>query len=300
VLFRSLAGTALLAFLLSIWISASLTRPLKDLMASLARGGKGDFSARCQISSRDEMGMLGQYFNDFMSQLEAYSAQLKSSEEKYRGIFENSIMGLFQTSADGRLLSLNQALADIWGFASPREALELVTDVGRQTYLDPLDRAAFQRIMDERGSVAGFETRMRRRDGRLIWVAISGRKVTDEQGRIQCYEGSLVDITAQREAQAEYHRSLDRYRLLLEATPDAVTVYDQEGRVVYVNPAFTATFGWPLEEIQGQRLDFVPESEKEATRDAVTRTIAGERVLVETKRLTKDGRVLDVQINSAS
>jgi PAS domain S-box-containing protein len=296
----SLAGTALLAFLLSLWLSSSLTRPLKNLMASLARGGQGDFSARCQISSHDEMGMLGGYFNDFMAQLETYSAQLKSSEEKYRGIFENSIMGLFQTTADGRLLSLNQALADIWGFKSPEEVLELVADVGRQSYLDPKDREAFQKIMRQRGQVTGFETRMRRRDGREIWVSISGRVVTNDQGEIDCYEGSLVDITAQKEAQADYHRSMDRYRLLLEATPDAVTVYDQVGRVVYVNQAFTATFGWSLEEIEGKRLDFVPEGEELRTRDAVSRTIKGERVLFETKRLTKDGRVLDVQINSAS
>ncbi len=295
----SLAGTALLVFLLSLWISSSLTKPLKALMESMARGGRGDFATRCQVSSRDEIGMLSEYFNDFMSQLETYSSQLKSSEKKYRSIFENSIMGLFQTTTEGRLLSLNQALAEIWGFDSPQEVLEQVSDVGSQAYLDPAERAAFQKIMKQQGRVTDFETKMRRRDGREIWVSISGRAVTGPNGEIECYEGSLVDITAEKEAQADYHRSMDRYRLLLNATPDAVIVYDQGGRVVYVNPAFTTIFGWTLEEIQGNQLDFVPESEKQTTREAVERTIRGERVLFETKRLTKDGRVLMVQTNSA-
>ncbi|NJN53385.1 MAG: PAS domain S-box protein [Anaerolineae bacterium] len=89
------------------------------------------------------------------------------------------------------------------------------------------------------------------------------------------------------------------YRPMLEFLPDATVLYDGEGKVVYVNPTFTLVFGWELVELQGNRLDFVPEESKEETAQAVGALLKGETIApLTTRRLTKDGRVIDVQVTA--
>ncbi len=91
-----------------------------------------------------------------------------------------------------------------------------------------------------------------------------------------------------------------RYRSFLESSPDPIVIYDLEGRTKYLNPAFERTFGWRLEEVAGKRIEFVPEQQRQETRWAIEQLLAERSVkLFETQRLTKDGRLLDVQLSSA-
>ncbi|MEW6188324.1 MAG: PAS domain S-box protein [Thermodesulfobacteriota bacterium] len=93
--------------------------------------------------------------------------------------------------------------------------------------------------------------------------------------------------------------SEERYRQLLESSPDPIVVYTMMGTAVYVNPAFEQTFGFGGEVVLGRQIDFVPEESKMETQKAIEHMLRGEKIeLFETKRLTKDGRVLDVQISS--
>ncbi len=97
------------------------------------------------------------------------------------------------------------------------------------------------------------------------------------------------------------HRSVERrYRALLEFLPDPVFVVDVRGRMSYLNPAFMKIFGWNLEELEGKHIPFVPEHLKEETRQGIKR-LSIEKLIhgFETKRLTKDGKVLDVVLDGA-
>lgn len=90
----------------------------------------------------------------------------------------------------------------------------------------------------------------------------------------------------------------ERHRLLLEASPDPIAIYNIEGKTIYVNPAFEDTFGWSLDELKGKRIDFVPEENWPETRENIDRMLQGTRIrLFETRRLTKDGRILDIQLS---
>ncbi|MBU1182932.1 MAG: PAS domain S-box protein [Proteobacteria bacterium] len=97
------------------------------------------------------------------------------------------------------------------------------------------------------------------------------------------------------------HRGVERrYRALLEFLADPVFVVDVRGRISYLNPAFMKVFGWTLEELEGKHIPFVPEHLKEETRQGIKRLLI-EKVIhgFETKRLTKDGKVLDVVLDGA-
>ena len=107
------------------------------------------------------------------------------------------------------------------------------------------------------------------------------------------------ELAERKRTEATLRESEERYRLLLESSPDPVVVYDMGGHATYVNPAFEQTFGFSREELLGKQIDFVPEESWPETRVAIANMLNGEKIhLFETKRLTKDGRILPVQLSS--
>jgi PAS domain S-box-containing protein len=123
------------------------------------------------------------------------------AEAKYRSIFENVSEGVFQTVPAGGFLTANPALARILGYASPEELVDEVRDVGRQLHVDPNRRREFARLVEERGSVRGFECQLYRKDGGRIWVALTANAVRDAGGRLLHYDGILEDITERKRAE---------------------------------------------------------------------------------------------------
>ncbi len=121
----------------------------------------------------------------------------------HHDMFENAVWGMFQTTADGQYLSANAALARIYGYESPSALLVALTDIGRQLYVDVGRRDEFVRLMRAEGAISGFESRILRRDGAVIWISESCRAVCDQDGRLLYYEGSVEEITQRKTAEAE-------------------------------------------------------------------------------------------------
>jgi diguanylate cyclase (GGDEF)-like protein/PAS domain S-box-containing protein len=90
--------------------------------------------------------------------------------------------------------------------------------------------------------------------------------------------------------------SEEKYRLLMDAVPDPVIVFDRQGRVVYLNFVFSRVFGWTLEEVKGAPLDFIPEESRAESLEALERMRRGDvAIALETRRTTKSGRTLDIR-----
>ena len=126
--------------------------------------------------------------------------ELRQAEQKYRGIFENAIEGIFQTAPDGHYLSANPALARIYGYNSPEELVTALGDIERQLYTEPSRRAEFIRLVQQDGSVADFESQVRRKDGQTIWISETARAVRGPDGAVIYYEGTVQDITERKRA----------------------------------------------------------------------------------------------------
>jgi PAS domain S-box-containing protein len=120
---------------------------------------------------------------------------LKEAEAKYRDIYENAVIGIFQSTPDGHLLSVNRALAHMHGYDSPEEMIAGIMDLGHQIFVDPEQRLAFRRELEESGVIRDREYQVCRRDGTTFWVSVNARAVRDETGAISYYEGFIQDIT---------------------------------------------------------------------------------------------------------
>ena len=147
------------------------------------------------------VGSFGMY-EDITERRRAEQAQ-REAEERFRSLFENATEGIFQSTTDGRYLSVNPALARMCGFASPSEMISRVEDLGREVYADPNVRTVFKHLIEKYGSVKDFEYEVRRRDGAKIWISENAHVVRNPDGEILSYEGTIEDITARKRAELE-------------------------------------------------------------------------------------------------
>ena len=135
------------------------------------------------------------------------SEALRTSEEKYRSIFENAIEGIFQSTHEGRFVSVNPAMAQVLGHDSPEEVIATYDDIQKQLYVHPQDHENFLAPLRETGQITGFETQVYRKDGKVIWISISARTVRDSDGKVLHYEGTTEDITERRQAEKKLQKA---------------------------------------------------------------------------------------------
>ena len=128
--------------------------------------------------------------------------ELARSEEKYRGIFENAIMGIFQTTPDGHYLSINPAGAKMYGYDSPEEMKALVRDLANQLYVDPRDRQRLMELVEANDIVEGFEVEHYRKDGSKIWASINIRAHRNRKGMVLRFDTTIQDITERKQLES--------------------------------------------------------------------------------------------------
>jgi PAS domain S-box-containing protein len=117
--------------------------------------------------------------------------------------------------------------------------------------------------------------------------------------KARLYADVLHELVERKRTEAILRESENRYRTFLESSPDPIVVYDMQGVATYVNPAFEQTFDLSREELLGKQIDFVPPANVPETTAAIQRMLSGQKIhLFETRRLTKEGKILDVQLSS--
>ena len=132
------------------------------------------------------------------------------------------------------------------------------------------------------------------------WLFFTAAPVIDETGEMVGAIETFQDVSKRRLAEEALRQSEKRFRTFLAFVPYPMAVFTMEGFPIYVNPGFTKIFGWTLEELEGKKIPFVPEDAKKETIENLKR-LYKDKILVrhESRRLTKEGRILDVSIRAA-
>ena len=168
---------------------------------------------------------------------------LKQAEQLYRGIFENAIEGIFQTTVDGRMIASNPALSTMLGYSSPEEYIASVSDLKSQHYVNPDHRQIFIDTIEREGIARGFECQLYKKNGDILWVVMNARAVRGPDGSTQYYEGTIEDITEQKKA-ADRLRALNEFNeAIIENAPVAIFTLDKKGRFTSVNPELARLSG---------------------------------------------------------
>lgn len=133
--------------------------------------------------------------------------ELRDVKDKYREIFEDSVLGMFQNTPDGRYLRVNRAMARMFGGESPQAYIDQMQNLRKQLYVDPSRREEFEALMKKEGSVRDFEYQAYRPDGTKIWLLENARTVHGERGEIAYYEGTVQDISERKVLEAQLRQA---------------------------------------------------------------------------------------------
>ncbi len=147
---------------------------------------------------------------------------IRENEGKFHSVVENATEGIYQTTADGHFLVINKAFVNMLGYASNKECMEAVTDIGNQIYVHPEKRRELLGIVDEHGFAKGFETEFYRKDGSRFWVSLNMQSIRDDKGRLLYYQGICEEITLKKRMEEERQQGVDRLRKALGGTVKAI------------------------------------------------------------------------------
>ncbi|HEY9857741.1 MAG TPA: PAS domain S-box protein [Stenomitos sp.] len=237
--------------------------PLNEIEARLARDGswEGELVQRRKGGStltvasrwvlrRDEHGQpvaVVETHNDISGQ--------KQAEIRFQTVFESAPIGMALVAPDRRLLMVNQAMCDLFGYTK-QELMGMTF----QRITHPDDLAAnvtlFERLKTGQASTYQMEKRYLHKDGHVVWASLSSVMVRDEAGRPLYAISQIQDIGARKHAEQAIRDREQRLRILFESIVDyAIIMLDPEGRVAAWNPGAERIKGYSAEEILGQSFE---------------------------------------------
>jgi PAS domain S-box-containing protein len=226
-------------------------------------------------------------FRDITERKKAEEA-LRLSELKYRTLFENLPHGVYQSSPQGAFLSANRALVRMLGYESQEELLAL--DISHGLYVNPEDRKAWIRRLEEEGVVRDVEIVVRRKDGGELTLLDNAHVVRDEQGRVLYYEGTLTDITERKRAERALRESEELYRHLIQRQGEGLAIVDLEERFTFCNPRGDEIFGVSTGGIVGRTTrEFTTPEAFEFIKKQTEKRLAGKKATYELEILRPDG-----------
>lgn len=159
------------------------------------------------VDGRPSFGRTQSVLVDVTDRLAA-ERRLRESEARYRELFEQGAGGIYRSTPEGRFLTVNPAMARMFGFVKPEELIAWADSHTNQSlYVKPGRREEFKAAFAGRGQLQDFESEVIARDGHSIWISENAREVRDARGHLLYYEGFVTDITARRQLESEQGRA---------------------------------------------------------------------------------------------
>ena len=186
------------------------------------------YETRMQESAKryEEVSIKNKKIKQEIKNRQLADALRRRAEIKFRDIFDNAPVGIFQATPDGKYLTANKALAMLYGYESIEELLGSVQNLSKQVYVNHADWVRAVQMLRFSGQVASYEVECLCRDGRSVWTSRDLRLVAAEPGIPAYIEGFVIDITARKRAEEKQQKSEWRFRSLFENSPVALLELD--------------------------------------------------------------------------
>ncbi len=233
--------------------------------------------------------------------------------ERYRDFIENISDGVYETDIYGNFTYFNNSHCKIFGYSR--------TEIQGANFASFMDKKharsaynVFTKIWVTHEGFSDVIWEIVDKEGQTRIIELSAHLVRDQKKKKIGFRGITRDVTEKiraqedlRKSEADYQRLYEvsrraekRARNLLDFVPYPMVVLRQDRKVNYVNPAFTETFGWTLEELAGKHIPYIPPDLRKETREGIKSLYKRKFIhRFESRRLTKDGRVLDVTMRVA-
>jgi len=164
-------------------------------------------------------------------------------ESIYRLVFDSANIGLFQSSPDGKFISVNPAFAFMLGYESPEQMKQEISDISTELYYDPAERRRIMELLENDGSIENEEVLLKKGDGCLIWVNLNVVVIRDMDDESIAFFGTAIDITEKKSIEKDLMESQQKFHSLFYLSPIAIMVYDADGVLIDANSAAISLFG---------------------------------------------------------
>ena len=260
-------STAILVLVLYVFVHRALVRPIhtmtEQVETCIAEGFRAVPPMHHANADGDELARLGDAIHRMLVRIdydhvenERQTREIFEQEERFRGLFENAVVGMHQTTLEGKYIAANKKLSAILGYNSPEELVDAGNGSMAGRYAEADRHEVFIRRIREHGSVQDFESRAKRRDGTPIWISETGSAVHNPKGEILYFEGTVIDITERRRIQDALERERAFREIIQNSIQSGVATIDRNARHTYVNPAFCRMLGMDAREVLDQTLPY--------------------------------------------
>lgn len=184
------------------------------------------------IFSDDEKGQLTTMIIRDITKQKLAETKLKASEEEYRSLFENSIVGISQSFPVGKYLRINKAYAEMYGYPDTTTMLAEIKNNTKMLFSNPEDRKKVLEILNEKGFMAPTEFELNKRNGEKFWALVGAKQVVDNTGKLLYLQAEHIDITSRKKTEEELRKSK---KMLEKLNQHLVEVREKERNKIALN-----------------------------------------------------------------
>ncbi|MBI5020401.1 MAG: PAS domain S-box protein [Ignavibacteriales bacterium] len=222
---------------------------------------------------------------------------LRENEERFRSLYENSTIGLYRTTPDGKIILANPTLVKMLGFLSFEELAQ--RNLNKEGYGSSYERKYFIEQIEKNGTIQALESLWDKKDGTTIFVSESAKVIRDSNGKTLYYDGTVEDITERKHAEQLIRESARKYRMLHESMMDAYVATDIQGHIIDFNHSYIEMLGYNEAEIRNLTyIDLTPAKWHEFEAKLVQEQILpnGYSTIYEKEYIRKDGTTFPVEL----
>ncbi len=224
---------------------------------------------------------------------------LKESEELYRTLLDTSPDSVTVTDLEGNFIMVNQRAVELHGCDTKEElyeknAFDVIAPQDKERALENTKKTF------ETGGIRNVEYTLIKKDGTSFWAELSASLIKDSDGNPRALIGVVRDISVRKRVEEALEEKEVQYRMLIDTSPDSITMLDLQGNVIMANPATQELIGnVPVEQIIGKNaFDFIsPEDKKKASKDIKEIMRTGHLNHVEYTIMRKTGFSYSIEVN---
>jgi PAS domain S-box-containing protein len=186
--------------------------------------------------------------------------ELESSKEHFKNLFENSPVGIFHSSTEGKFHMVNNTLANMWGYDSTEDLITEVnkTNISQKLYVDSAKRPNFISEVLKDDKWHSYKNRFYRKDGSIMTADLSFRAIKDGNMNIEYLEGFVKDVTRETEVEIALNESESRYRLISENTGDVIWIMDVNSlNFTYISPSVYHLTGYTQQNLINRSINSI-------------------------------------------
>ncbi len=219
-------------------------------------------------ASYEQLAAAGEELRANLHELTRQERELRESEERYHQFFKTTLDSTFITTADGRWVDCNDALVETFGYNSREDVFSRPVSA---FYAHPEDRAAFLKIVERDGYVKEYPLLWRKKDGTIVDGLITIVPQKNPDGSVKGFIGTVHDVTGKKRVSAPLSTREPFNQGRVENLPDYIVVYDQDRKILYVNPSVESALGYDADTMIGTSiLSYIAEESRNRAHENMT------------------------------